>query len=123
MTTIKIRINNNEYLATLNQTETAQKILSSLPIKGRIRCWGGEIYFSIPLKIGQCSLAKAEVEVGDLAYWPPGKAFCIFFSNTPLSQTNKPVAASPVNVFGSLLTHPTQLLDIKDNSQVEILLA
>ncbi|MGF1724886.1 cyclophilin-like fold protein [Photobacterium nomapromontoriensis] len=123
MTNIIIRINNNDYLATLNKTDTAQSILSSLPIKGRIKRWGEEIYFSIPLVIDECPDAKTEVEVGDLAYWPPGQAFCVFFGSTPYSQADKPVAASPVNVFGSLLELPSQLFDIKDNAQVEICLA
>ena len=123
MSKIIIRINNNDYLATLNQTNTAQFILSSLPIKGRVKRWGDEIYFSIPLIIDECLDAKTEVEVGDLAYWPPGQAFCVFFGNTPYSYSDKPVAASPVNVFGSLLDLPNQLFDIKDNAQVEICLA
>ncbi len=123
MTQITIRINNIEYSATLNQTDTAQRILSSLPIKGRVRRWGDEVYFPIPLLIDECIEAKTEVEVGDLAYWPPGQAFCVFFGSTPYSNSNKPVAASPVNVFGSLLDSPNQLFDIKDNAQVEIFLA
>jgi len=26
------------------------------------------------------------VELGDLGYWPPGQAFCLFFGPTPASQ-------------------------------------
>ncbi|MFV0447883.1 MAG: cyclophilin-like fold protein [Vibrio sp.] len=123
MTQITIRINHIEYSAILNHSDTAQRILSSLPIKGRARRWGNEVYFPIPLLIDECMDAKTEVEIGDLAYWPPGQAFCMFFGNTPSSNSNKPVAASPVNVFGSLLDLPNQLFDIKDNAQVEIFLA
>jgi hypothetical protein len=40
------------------------------------------------------------VGVGDLAYWPPGRAVCIFWGPTPASEGSEPQTASPVNVFG-----------------------
>jgi hypothetical protein len=78
---------------------TAQAILDALPIRGRTNRWGDEIYFSIPVAV-TVEKAHEEVEVGDLAFWPPGNGFCIFFGRTPASTSAKPRAASPVNVFG-----------------------
>ncbi|MCJ7677601.1 MAG: hypothetical protein MUO35_07770, partial [Anaerolineales bacterium] len=44
--------------------------------------------------------ARAEMQVGELAYWPPGSAFCIFFGPTPVSRGQAPRAASNVNPLG-----------------------
>ena len=80
---------------------TARKIIESLPIEGRVNRWGDEIYFEIPVQIDEEN-SQEEVEVGDIAYWPPGNALCIFFGRTPVSETEKPKAYSPVNVIGKV---------------------
>ena len=75
----------------------------------KIQRWGDEIYFSIPLHLKLEKTAKSEVEVGDLAYWPDGPAFCIFYGKTPASTSETPKAYSPVNVFGHLKGDPSIL--------------
>jgi len=42
------------------------------------------------------------MQIGELAYWLPGDALCIFFGRTPASTGNEPRAASPVNPAGML---------------------
>jgi hypothetical protein len=86
--------------AELNDSPTAIKICESLPITGRANTWGDEIYFEIPVQAEQAADARADVEVGELGYWPVGRAFCIFFGPTPASTGEQPRAASPVNVVG-----------------------
>jgi hypothetical protein len=86
--------------AELNDSPTAQKIGESLPITGRANIWGDEIYFEIPVQAEQAADARADVEVGELGYWPVGRAFCIFFGPTPASSGGQPRAASPVNIVG-----------------------
>jgi hypothetical protein len=98
---ITIRVGNIKADAELNDSETAQKIWNALPIESSANTWGDEIYFSIPVKIG-IENARAVVSEGDLGYWPPGTAFCIFFGPTPASQGSEIRPASPVNVFGRI---------------------
>jgi hypothetical protein len=93
--------------AELNDSPTAQLIWESLPITGRANTWGDEIYFGIPVRAEQVPDARADVEVGELGYWPAGSAFCIFFGPTPVSSGDQPRAASPVNVVGRVLGDAT----------------
>jgi hypothetical protein len=88
--------------AVLNDSPTASKIWEALPIEARGNTWGDEIYFSIPVKAEQEKEAREIVAVGELGYWPPGSAFCIFFGRTPASTDDRPRAASAVNIIGSV---------------------
>jgi len=106
--------------AQLNETDTARAIAAALPINGKAKRWGKEIYFDIPVDAGQGPDAREEVAVGDLGYWPPGKAFCIFFGPTPASIDDKPRAASPVNVFGHISGDPSGLDKVQDGTPVSI---
>jgi hypothetical protein len=87
--------------ATLLSNATARAIWDALPIEGRGNRWGDEIYFAIPVQLDE-DHAQELVQVGDLAYWPPGNALCIFWGPTPASQGTEPRAASPVNVFARI---------------------
>ena len=79
MTKITITAGDISMTAELNDSPTAQAILQALPLENKANIWGDEIYFSIPVQVDEEPNAKAEVEVGTLAYWPPGNAFCIFY--------------------------------------------
>ena len=100
--TIRIIAGSTEVTAELNDSRTAQAIWDALPLEFRGSRWGDEIYGSIGLKLSQES-PQEEMEVGDLAYWPPGTAFCIFFGPTPASVGDEPRAASAVTCFGRIL--------------------
>ena len=97
---LRIACGDQQYIALLNDSPTAETLWQALPITSRASTWGDEIYFSIPVDAALEAGARAEVAVGDIAYWPPGSAFCIFFGPTPSSSGSEPVAASPVNVIG-----------------------
>lgn len=105
--------------AELNDSSTAHMIWNALPIKQRGKTWGDEIYFSIPVKAEEEN-SQAVVEMGDLAYWPPGKAFCIFFGPTPASRDGDIRPASPVNVVGKLLGEPKDFKKVSDGEKVII---
>jgi len=106
--------------AELNDSPTAQQIWDALPITGSANVWGDEIYFEIPVTAQQAPDARAEVEVGELAYWPVGRAFCIFFGPTPVSTDDRPRAYSPVNVIGRLLGDATQFRAVAGNTPVRL---
>ena len=100
MRKILITISNLSVSAELNNSVSADKIWEALPLSGSANVWGDEIYFEIPVSLKEVSDAQQEVEVGTLAYWPPGSALCVFFGKTPVSTNDKPKAYSPVNVLG-----------------------
>jgi hypothetical protein len=106
--------------AELNQTPTAQRIWEELPIVGRANTWGDEIYFKIPVSVDEAPDARAEVEVGELGYWPTGEAFCIFFGPTPASRGDAPQAASPVNVVGRVLGDPAAFRQVPAGATVTL---
>jgi hypothetical protein len=86
--------------AELNDSATADTIWAALPLEAPANTWGDEIYFGIPVTCAPEADARVDVAVGELGYWPPGSAFCIFFGRTPASHGDAPRAASPVNVLG-----------------------
>lgn len=116
---IRIRAGSVEVGAVLHDTRTADAIWEALPITGRANRWGDEIYFSIGLTL-PAEQGREVVAVGDLGYWPPGQAFCLFFGPTPASQGDEPRAASPVNVFGRVEGDPTGFRAVRDGTTVTL---
>ena len=94
--------------------KTANTILKNLPIEGTAIKWGEEYYFYTDIEIDDEN-AQTEMEVGDIAYWPEGKAICIFLGLTPITK-DKPKAISPVNVFAKL----DEKIGIKEGEKVRI---
>ncbi len=105
--------------AELNDTETARAIWDALPFGARGNTWGDEIYFGIPVA-KELEKGQDTVALGDLGYWPPGKAFCIFFGPTPASQGDEIRPASAVTVVGKLLGDPTLFKQVPSGQQVTI---
>ncbi len=105
----------------LGEGPTAEEIWESIPLEARASHWGDEIYFAIPVSVGPEAQARKTVEVGDVGYWPPGNALCLFFGPTPASVDEKPRAASPVTVVGKIvegldsakLVGPTETLRVE----------
>ena len=111
-----------ELTGQLSEGPTATLILSALPIEAKVNVWGDEHYFGIPVQADVEPGASEVVQLGDLAYWPPGNAFCIFFGQTPVSRGPEEIrAASPVNVVGNLVSVPVEdLRSIRSGAQVRI---
>jgi hypothetical protein len=119
MQRIKLTAGRVSATALLNDSKTAQAIWEALPFRSAGNRWGDEIYFSIPVELEEEN-ARAVVELGDLGYWAPGTAFCIFFGPTPASRGSEVRAASPVNVFGRLEGDPKVFTAVPDGSAVLI---
>ncbi|MAG91752.1 hypothetical protein CMO83_03685 [Candidatus Woesearchaeota archaeon] len=99
---LKIFTGDVEAEAELNNSKTAKAIYESLPLEGAANRWGKEVYFVIPVRLDLEKDAEEVVEDGDIAYWPEGCCFCIFFGKTPASKLDEVRAASKVNVFGKI---------------------
>ena len=106
--------------ATLTATPTADKIWSALPLNARASTWGDEIYFTIPVQAPLERDAQEVVGKGDLGYWPPGTAFCIFFGPTPASTGDEIRPASAVNVIGRVLGDPTVFKQVRAGMSVTL---
>jgi hypothetical protein len=105
--------------ARLNDSKTADAIWAALPIEAKGQTWGDEIYFDIGLS-APAEKAREVVDVGDLAFWPPGHAFCIFFGPTPASRGDECRAASPVNVVGKLVGDARVFTKVRSGTRVTI---
>jgi hypothetical protein len=117
---IQITAGNLTQTAILNETPMADVIWEALPIEGHANLWGDEIYFNIPVHQAEAEDARQEIEVGELAYWPAGTAFCIFFGPTPMSGDEKPRAYSNVNPFGQIEGDATAFRAVTDGEKVTV---
>lgn len=99
---IDIKVGDVTLRAELHDTPVAREVGTLLPLQTSFHTWGEEIYFEIPLSAELDDTAREEVKIGDLGYWPTGRAFCIFFGQTPMSTEDKIVPASAVNLIGQV---------------------
>jgi hypothetical protein len=118
--TIRITAGKVSAVAVLNDSPTATRIWEALPIEGRGTTWGDEIYFSIPVEAEPEQDAREIVAVGELGYWPPGSAFCIFFGRTPASTDDRPRAASAVNILGRIRGDATVFKAVSSGTRVRL---
>ena len=89
--------------AELSDSEAGRVISSSLPLAADMSRWGEEYYGSVGIDIPEDGTERSIMEVGEIAYWPPGRALCIFFGRTPASTDERPRAASPVLPVGRVI--------------------
>ena len=103
---LKIELTGAVFEATLTaeySPKTVSKVIEALPIESEVMTWGDEIYFEVPVVMDE-EHARAAVRKGEIAYWPPGRALCIFYRMTPLSVSeDELIPASAVNVVGRIL--------------------
>ena len=104
--------------ATLNDSATSDQLWDALPITGRANIWGDEIYFSIPVDADEAVDARETVDMGSIAYWPPGNALCLFWGPTPMSAPGEIRPDSAVNVMGVIDGDPTVLVQVSDGVEV-----
>ncbi len=120
---ITIQIGTLALDAELNDTPTARKVAEAMPLKTAFNTWGDEIYFTIPVEAELDESAREEVEIGDLGYWPTGRAFCIFFGPTPMSTGGKIKPASGVNIIGRVTGDAKKLKEVMGEAEVVVSVA
>ena len=106
--------------ATLNDSDTAGLLWDALPLEASANTWGDEIYFRIAVQADEEDDASDVVEMGAVAYWPPGQALCLFFGRTPASRGEEIRAASAVNVMGAIEGDATVLKQVRAGTQVVV---
>jgi len=105
----------------LSDTPTGQALAAALPFEGQAQRWGDEIYFPVPQVVEDLDdYAATAVNVGDLGYWPPSRAFCIFFGLTPSSVPGEIRPASAVNLVGKISGDPCCLTAVPEGATVRV---
>ena len=90
---------------------TVEAIVKKLPIEGRAALWEEEVYFEIPVKMGE-EKAKPTVERGTIAFWPMGNALCIFYGESQ--------PYSPVNIVGRVTKGLELFRQVKSGAKIRI---
>ena len=119
MRAIRITVGETMLEAELNETGTATAIWEALPLTAAASVWGDEIYFGIPLSL-ETEQGQPTVDLGDLGYWEPGSAFCVFYGPTPMSRGDEIRPYSPVTVFGRVRGDATVLRGVASGAAVRV---
>ena len=90
---------------------TIDMIVRKLPIEGRAALWKEEVYFEIPVKMGE-EKAKGTVEKGTIAFWPMGSAICVFYGESQ--------PYSPVNVLGKITKNLEVFSQVKSGTKIRV---
>ncbi|RLI40965.1 hypothetical protein DRO59_08100 [Candidatus Bathyarchaeota archaeon] len=90
---------------------TIDMIVRKLPVEGRAALWKEEVYFEIPIKMGE-EKAKATVEKGTIAFWPMGSAICVFYGESQ--------PYSPVNILGKITKNLKLFEQIKSGTKIKM---
>lgn len=91
--------------------KTVDAIVRKLPLEGRAAIWKEEVYFEIPVRMGE-EKAKSTVEKGTIAFWPMGSALCIFYGESQ--------PYSPVNIIGKVTKNLELFNKVKSGSIIKV---
>ena len=98
---------------------TVNDFVAKLPFTVDLNVWGDEIYTSKSPITQPEENAKSLVELHDVAYWPTGKAICLFYGPTPIGNPGEITPASPVNVIGKIISPDKSVLNSVHSEQVK----
>jgi len=101
-------------LDDVNSPKTVNDFIEKLPFTVDLNVWGDEIYTSESPITQPEENAKSLVELNDIAYWPTGKAICLFYGFTPIGKPGEITPASPVNVLGKIISPDKSILNNVD---------
>jgi hypothetical protein len=116
MKAIQMIIKDLTFEIELYDNPSSEALYESLPQKLSMSRWGGEYYGTLSVKIPSQGAKRDIFEEGEVALWPTGNAFCIFFGPTPASVDNRPKMASPGIPFGKIVSGDLSDLDSMGSS-------
>lgn len=90
---------------------TIDAIVKKLPLEGRAALWKEEVYFEIPLKLGE-EKAEPAVQKGAITFWPMGNALCIFYGESQ--------PYSPVNILGKVTKNLELFEQVKSGTKITV---
>jgi hypothetical protein len=90
---------------------TVDTIVRKLPVEGRAALWKEEVYFEIPIKMGE-EKAKPTVETGTIAFWPMGSALCVFYGQSQ--------PYSPVSILGKVTNNLEMFKQVKSGTRIKV---
>lgn len=93
---------------------TVDAIAKKMPVEGRAALWKEEVYFEIPVTMGE-EKAKPTVKKGDITYWPMGRALCVFYGESQ--------PYSPVNIVGRILKDLELFSQVKSGAVIRVVRA
>ncbi|MFQ5476130.1 MAG: cyclophilin-like fold protein [Nitrosopumilus sp.] len=102
-----------------NSPKTVNDFIEKLPFTVELNVWGDEIYSSESPISQPEENAKTPVNLNDVAYWPTGKAICLFYGPTPIGKSGEITPASPVNILGTIISPNKSVLDEADGKTAE----
>ena len=115
---IQVKISNSPLiileLDDTNSPKTVNDFIEKLPFSVDLNVWGDEIYTSKSPITQPEENAKSLVQLNDVAYWPTGKAICLFYGSTPIGNPGEITPASPVNVLGKIISPDKSILNDAD---------
>ena len=120
MHSILIEVGDISIKAELNGSKTSNLILDELPLNATVNLWGDEIYFDTGVNAALAPDSSDLVTSGDLAYWPPGAALCIFYGPTPASIGDEIRAASAVNIIGTVKGDESIFREVENGSTISV---
>ncbi len=97
-----------------NSPKTVNDFIEKLPFTVDLNVWGDEIYTSESPITQPEENAKSLVQLNDVAYWPTGKAICLFYGSTPIGEPGEITPASPVNILGKIISPDKSVLNNAD---------
>jgi len=116
--TVQLKIPNSSLiileLDDTNSPKTVNDFIEKLPFTVDLNVWGDEIYTSESPITQPEESAKSLVQLNDVAYWPTGKAICLFYGFTPIGKPGEITPASPVNILGKIILPDKSVLNNAD---------
>ena len=118
--TVYVDVDSSKIILELDDSyspKTVNEFVEKLPFTVDLNVWGDEIYSSKSPITQSEENAKSPVDLNDVAYWPTGKAICLFYGPTPIGNPGEITPASPVNVIGKVVSPDKSILSMADGTK------